>query len=371
MFWWRAKFLIMREKAVELLRELTDAHGAPGFEDEVRAIFVDELEDMGDISTDGNGSVFCENTESDIGPRVLLTGHMDEVAFRVQSITRDGFLKFVTLGGWWPHVLLAQRVMVRTWDGKKILGVVSSKPPHFLPESERSRVLGISQMFIDIGAANRADAEGNYGIRIGDPIVPQTNFTQMHDKDLFMAKAFDNRVGMACAIQATQELALTGHPNTLIACGTVQEEVGVRGATTAANEAKPDVAIVLEGAPADDTPGFDISESQGIMGKGVQIRLQDPTAIMNPALVDLVVRVAEENNIPYQLTVRSSGGTDAKAFQLSGTGVPSIVLATPSRYIHSHNSMANIRDYMAMLELSIALVQKLDQNEVDALTSYL
>lgn len=361
----------MRDKAIELLRGLTDAHGAPGFEDEVRSIFVDELEGMGDLSTDGNGSVFCENKTDSAGPRVLLTGHMDEVAFRVQSITHDGFIKFVTLGGWWPHVLLAQRVKVRTSSGEKILGVVSSKPPHFLPESERNRVLSIGQMFIDVGAKNRADAESNFGIRIGDPIVPQTDFTQMYDNNLFMAKAFDNRVGMACAIQATQELALKGHPNTLIACGTVQEEVGVRGATTAANQAKPDVAIVLEGAPADDTPGFNIADSQGVMGKGVQIRLQDPTAIMNPALVDLVVKVAEEHKIPYQLTVRSSGGTDARAFQLSGTGVPSIVLATPSRYIHSHNSMIDINDYMAMVDLAIALVERLDQDAVDALTSYL
>ena len=361
----------MREKAVELLRELTDAHSAPGFEDEVRAIFVDELEDMGDISTDGNGSVFCENVDVEGGPRVLLTGHMDEVAFRVQNITHDGFIKFVTLGGWWPHVLLAQRVMVRTAGGSKVLGVVSSKPPHFLPESERTKVLSTEQMFIDVGARNRADVEGNFGIRIGDPIVPETSFTQMHDQDLYMAKAFDNRVGMACAIQSTQELALTGHPNTLIACGTVQEEVGVRGATTAANQAKPDVAIILEGAPADDTPGFNISESQGVMGRGVQVRIQDPTAIMNPALVDLVVKVAEENSIPYQLTVRNSGGTDARAFQLSGNGVPCIVLATPSRYIHSHNSMMNIRDYIAMVELSIALVQTLDQEQVDLLTAYL
>jgi len=361
----------MRDKAIGLLQELTDAHGAPGFEDEVRAIFADELEGVGELSTDGNGSVFCESAASNGGPRVLLTGHMDEVAFRVQNITPDGFIQFVTLGGWWSHVLLAHRVAVRTWDGRKILGVVSSTPPHFLPDAEKAQVLPIDKMYIDVGASSRSDLEQNIGIRIGDPIVPQTEFTPMHDPNLFMAKAFDNRMGMACAIQATQALATAGHPNTLIACGTVQEEVGVRGAITAAVQAKPDVAIVLEGAPADDTPGFSRLSSQGAMGKGVQVRLQDPTAIMNPALVDLVVKVAEENSIPYQLTVRNSGGTDARAFNLSGTGVPSIVLATPSRYIHSHNSMVDVRDYMAMVELAIALVQRLDQNEVDALTAYL
>ncbi len=358
----------MRDKAIGLLQELTDAHGAPGFEDEVRAIFADELAEVGNISTDGNGSVFCERGE---GPRVLLTGHMDEVAFRVQNITPDGFIQFVPLGGWWSHCLLAQRVAVRNREGNKIIGVISSKPPHFLPDSERSKVLSIEQMFIDVGAQNRADLESNYGIRVGDPVVPMTDFTRMVQNDLLMAKAFDNRVGMACAIQATQALAASGHPNTLITCGTVQEEVGVRGATTAAVHAKPDVAVVLEGTPADDTPGFNRTLSQGGMGQGVQIRMQDPTAIMNPALVDLAVATAEEEDIPHQVAVRSSGGTDARAFHLSGSGVPSIVLGVPSRYIHSHNSIIDVNDYLAMVNLSMALVQKLDQQNVDSLTAYL
>lgn len=351
-----------------LLKELTEAHGAPGFEDEVRSVFVKELADAGEFSTDGNGSVFCERGE---GPRVLLAGHMDEVAFRVQNITPDGFIQFVTLGGWWPHTLLAQRVEVRAKDGRKILGVVSSKPPHFLPEAERTRVLSIEQMFIDVGAKSRADLEENIGIRIGDPIVPLTPFSTMEDENLLMAKAFDNRVGMACAIQVTQMLAEEGHSNTLIACGTVQEEVGLRGAKTAAVQAQPDVCIVLEGTPADDTPGFNRYSSQGVMGRGVQIRMQDPTAIMNPALVDICVEAAKEAGIKHQLALRSTGGTDGGSFHLSGRGIPTIVLGVPSRYIHSHNSMIDIRDYLTMVELSVALIKKLGQAEVDALTQYL
>lgn len=358
----------MRERAIGLLRELTEAHGAPGFEDEVRAIFADELADTGEISTDGLGSVFCERGE---GPRVMVAGHMDEVAFRIQNITPEGFIQFVPLGGWWPHTLLAQRVEVRTRDGRKILGVVSSKPPHFLPEVERAKVLSIEQMFIDVGARSDIDLKKNYGVRVGDPVVPLTPFSVMQNEDLLMAKAFDNRVGMACAIQACQAVAATGHPNTMISCGTVQEEVGVRGATAAANFSKPDVVIVLEGPPADDTPGFSRHASQGAMGKGVQIRMQDPTAIMNPALSELAVSVAEEEGIPYQVTVRSSGGTDARAFQLSGNGIPVIVLGVPARYIHSHNSMIDVNDYLAMVNLTMALVQRLDQKEVDALTTFL
>ncbi len=362
----------MREKAIGLLKELTESHGAPGFEDEVRAIFADELADCGEVTTDGNGSVFCERDGNGLGgPRVLLAGHMDEVAFRVQNITSDGFIQFVTLGGWWPHTLLSQRVEIRTCDGRKILGLVSSTPPHFLPESQRKQVLSIDQMFIDVGAKSRVDLEQNIGIKIGDPIVPLTPFSVMEDSNLLMAKAFDNRVGMACAIQATQLLSADGHGNTLIACGTVQEELGCRGAMAASVYARPDVVIVLEGTPADDTPGFNRFSAQGAMGHGVQIRMQDPSALMNPALVDLCVAVAQEEDIPHQLALRSSGGTDASKFHLSGQGVPTIVLGVPSRYIHSHNSIIDVRDYLAMVELSVALVRKLGQSEVDLLTTYL
>lgn len=358
----------MRDRAIGLLKELTEAHGAPGFEDEVRAIFADELADTGEISTDGLGTVFCERGA---GPRVMVAGHMDEVAFRVQNVTPEGFVQFVSLGGWWPHTLLAQRVEIRTRDGRKVLGVIASKPPHFLPENERGKVLGIEQMFIDVGAKSDDDLRNNHGVSIGDPVVPVTPFSVMQNEDLLMAKAFDNRVGMACAIQASQALAATGHPNTLIACGTVQEEVGVRGATTAARHAGPDVVIVLEGPPADDGPGFHRHASQGALGKGVQIRLQDPTAIMNPALADLAVKVAEDEGIPCQVTVRSSGGTDARAFQLAGNGIPVIVLGVPARYIHSHNAIVDVNDYLAMVNLTMALVQRLDREEVAALTTFL
>lgn len=361
----------MQDDAIDLLRDLANAQAAPGFEDEVRALFVNHLKDCGDISTDGLGSVFCEIAQEGDGPRVLLTGHMDEVAFRVQNISPDGFIQFTTLGGWWSHTLLAQRVVVRTRSGQKILGVITSTPPHFLPESERSRVLPVESMFIDVGASSREELDKDYGVSIGDPIVPLSEFTHMHKPHLLMAKAFDNRVGMAATMQAATMLSGKNHPNTLIACGTVQEELGVRGATTAAVQAKPDVAIVLEGTPADDTPGFNRSSSQGVVGGGVQIRLQDPTAMMNPALVDLAITVAKEKNIPHQLALRTTGGTDARAFHLAGIGVPAIVLGVPSRYIHSHNSLINVNDYLAMLELSVALVERLGQSEVDALTSYL
>jgi len=359
----------MRTKAVSLLQELTEAHSVSGHEDEVRAIFVDELQDCGELSTDRNGSVFCET--GDEGPRVLVAGHMDEVGFMVQNLTQDGYIQFVAIGGWWEHNLLSQRVEILTRNGEKVLGVVASRPPHFLPEAQRRQVMTIDQLFIDVGAESRRDLMENFGISLGDPIAPVAAFTPLVRDDYYMAKAFDNRVGMAATIQAGQILAQSAHPNRLILCGTVQEEVGLRGAKTAANFSKPDVAIVLEGPPADDAPGFPRSECQGRLGGGVQIRMFDPTAIANPRLARLAIETARAEGIPHQVTVRRSGGTDAGSFHLANEGIPSIVLGVPARYIHSHNAIIDLNDYLHMLSLTIALVRRLDEETVEGLATYL
>lgn len=359
----------MKNKAISLLQELTEAHSVPGHEDEVRAIFVDELAECGELSTDRNGSVFCE--AGSVGPRVMLAGHMDEVGFMVQNITPDGFVQFVALGGWWEHNLLAQRVEILTRSGRKILGVIASLPPHFLPENQRRQVIPLDHLFIDVGAGNREQATAEFGISLGDPIAPCSAFTPLAGRDHFMAKAFDNRVGMAGVIQAGQILTQSMHPNRLILCGTVQEEVGLRGAKTAANFAKPDIAIVLEGPPADDAPGFHRSDSQGCLGGGVQIRMFDPTAIAHPRLARLAIDTALEAGIRHQVTVRRSGGTDAGSFHLANHGIPSLVLGVPARYIHSHNAIIDINDYLQMLALVTALIRRLDQETADNLVAYL
>jgi len=359
----------MQEKAVSLLESLTNAHSVPGHEEEVRSLFVNELQGRGEFSTDRHGSVFC--ALSGEGPRVLVAGHMDEVGFLVQNITPDGFVQFVPVGGWWEHSLLSQRVEILTRGGKKILGVVASRPPHLLPEAQRRQVMSIDQMCIDIGATSRNMAEEEMGVSLGDPIAPVSLFTPMAREGVFLAKAFDNRVGMAAAIQVGQRLAEESLPNRLIVGGTVQEEVGLRGAKTAAVHVKPDVAILLEGPPADDVPGMSRAECQGRLGGGVQIRMFDPTAIANPRLAAMAIDVAKAEGIEHQVTVRRSGGTDAGSFHLAGEGVPCVVLGVPARYIHSHNAVIDIRDHLAMIQLVEALVKKLDADAVAGLSAYL
>lgn len=359
----------MRTKAISLLQELTEAHSISGHEDEVRAIFVDELSDVGPLATDKNGSVICAHGKE--GPRVLIAGHMDEVGFMVQNLTQDGFIQFVTIGGWWNQTMLGQRVEIMTRGGEKIIGVIGTKPVHFLPPAQRGNTVPVEQMFIDVGATSRRELEMDFKIALGDPIAPSSPFTPLRKEGHYMAKAFDNRVGMAATIQAALHLQDIPHPNEIVFAGSVQEEVGLRGARTLANFVKPDIAIVLEGPPADDTPGFNILESQGKLGDGVQIRMFDPSAIGNPRLSKLAIDVAAENNIPHQVTVRRSGGTDAGSFHIANQGIPCVVLGVPARYIHSHNSIIDIEDYFAMLSLTIALAEKLDQETVDSLTQYI
>lgn len=368
----------MKDTAFSLLRELTEAHGAPGHEDAVRALFRRETEALGPLSCDKLGSIICElargnGPDAQGGPRVMITAHMDEVGFLVHSITDDGFLTLVPLGGWWTHTLLAQRVRVKTRDGREHTGIVTSTPPHFLAEAERQKVLPIEKLYVDIGAASRTVAVETLGVREGDPVVPDASLIPLGDPDLICAKAFDNRVGVAAAIQAMQQLADSPFPGsgTVLGVATVQEEVGCRGAMTAAALARPDVALILEGTPADDTPGFPASARQAVLGKGPQIRVMDPSALMNPRLVNFVRDIATEKGIPHQVAVRRSGGTDAKSFHTAGLGVPCVVIGVPARYIHSHNSVIHLDDYLATVSLVVETAKRLDTATVASLTDFL
>ncbi|MEM7263625.1 MAG: M42 family metallopeptidase [Planctomycetota bacterium] len=349
-----------------LLEQLSNAYGPPGAEEEVRAIVRNALESVGNIQYDKLGSVICEKRGSTDGPRIVLDGHLDEVGFMVQSITSEGRIAFAPLGGWWGHVLLAQRVRVMTDDGARIQGVVGSKPPHFLGESERRNVLGLENMYIDIGATS-ADEVRELGIQVGDPIAPDTDFRQMDRPGYLSGKAFDDRVGVGLMVE-TLLSAGDDHPNTLVGVGAVQEEVGCRGARTASAIARPDLAIVLEGTPADDIPGF--TEKQAILGKGPQIRFMDPTAISNRRLVRLVESVAKSAEIDVQIAVRRSGGTNASSIHLHEAGVPTVVIGVPARYIHTHVSMVQFDDYLRARDLLLALAHRLDAETVDAITNY-
>jgi endoglucanase len=349
-----------------LLETFSRAAGPPGAEDEVRAAVREALDGVGTLDYDRLGSLLCTKRGTADEPRVVLDSHLDEVAFMVQSIAEDGTVVLVPLGGWWGHVLLGQRVEILA-EGGRIPGVIGSKPPHFLAPAERDKVLKPEAMYIDVGASTREQAV-TLGIRVGDAIVPDADFRDMAVDGVVSGKAFDNRSGVALMCEAMTALGQRQHPNTVIGVGAVQEELGGRGAGTAAKLARPDVALVLECSPADDLPGQ--KDRQAALGHGPQIRHFDPTAISNRRLVRFVEQVARDAGIDVQMAVRRSGGTDAGQIHRSHDGVPTVVIAVPARYIHSHVSLLRMEDYRAALDLVIELVMKLDASRVQEFTDF-
>lgn len=341
----------------ELLERCSNACAVSGFEDEMRAIFRSELQSSGSISCAVSGNIVCEKKGP--GPTVALVAHMDEIGFMVQGVTEDGFLLLVPLGGWWNHTLPSQRMLVITRDGRRIPGQIGTKPPHLLPESQRSQVLPNDALFVDVGAGNRAEIE-QLGIRVGCAVVPDVKLQALDIPHRWMGKAFDNRAGVYCMIEAMRRLALEPLDCTLRAIGTVQEEVGTRGARALSADMIPDLAIILEGPPADDTFGQSSVCRQGVLGRGVQVRLFDPTNITPPTLADFVLNIAEQEGIPCQPTVRRTGGTDAAASYPNWAGVPAIVFGVPTRYIHSHNGILDDRDLEACVRLTCAVVRRIN-----------
>lgn len=351
----------MTNETLDLLRELTEVNGVPGFEGRVGAIMRRELESFAPCCTDNLGSLIARLDGSSERPRVMLAGHMDEIGFMVKLITDDGFIKFAGLGGWWDQVLLSQRVIIETSKGP-VTGLIGSKPPHLLGDEDRGKVVKRQDMFIDVGAKDREEAEKVFGIRPGDPIVPVSPFERMKNEDRLLGKAWDDRVGVALAIETLKALKDEEHPNTLYAAGTVQEEVGLRGAQTASCVIKPDVALVLETAIAGDVPGIKPEESGVKLGGGVTIYVLEGSAIPNLKLRDLALDVCEKEGLDHQVTVLERGGTDAGRIHLHEIGVPSLVIAVPTRHIHTHAGILSATDYDTTLKLLVAMCRVLDQS---------
>ncbi len=349
-----------------LLKDLTEAHGVPGYESPVRAVVRGYLEVLGDLSQDKMGSLICKKAGSAEKPRVMLAGHMDEVGFMVRHITEEGFLRFLQLGGWFDQVLLGQRVVIKTRQGD-VVGVIGSKPPHLLPAEDRRKVVKKEEMYIDIGATSREEVL-RAGVRPGDAVVPRADFVSLANGNSYLSKAFDDRVGTALVISALQALQQGDHPNEIYGAVTVQEEVGLRGARTSAWVVDPDVAIVLESDIAGDVPGIKPEESDIKLGAGPTLILYDRSMIPNIAMRNFVMDTAASIGIPLQLSSISAGGTDGGAIHQHKTGVPTVALGVPARHIHSHSSIIHREDYDRAVELLVELLRKLDAPTVATFT---
>jgi len=351
---------------IDLLKELTESPGISGYEIAIRGVVRKYLEKYGELSQDKIGSVICRKQGTAEKPRIMLAGHMDEIGFMVKQITSDGFIKFLPLGGWFDQVLLGQRVIIQTIKGD-VVGVIGAKPPHLLTTDERDKVVKRKDMYIDIGALNQEEVEAA-GVRLGDPIVPRADFVELASGNTYLSKAFDDRVGTALVISTMEGLQQKNHPNTVYGVATVMEEVGIRGATTSVRAVDPDVAIILESDIAGDVPGIKPEESMIKLGKGPTILLYDARMIPNIRLRDLVINTAKEIGVPTQLSAIEGGATDGGIIHLHGIGVPTVVIGIAARHIHSHSSIIHRFDYDMSVKLLSALIEKLDEKTVAALT---
>jgi len=328
---------------IELLKELTEAHGVSGREDAIREIVRREMSPLGEVYADTMGNLFCVKKGSGSGKKVMIAAHMDEIGFAVKFIDSSGFLRIQTLGGWDPRQMNAQRVIVQTKDGD-LPGVLmySSKPAHLLTGDEKGQKH--DEFFVDLGLSVEEVKEK---VRLGDAVTMERPLLQLGN--LITSKTMDDRVGVFAMIEAVK--ALGEHDFDVIAVATVQEEIGLRGAAAAGAAVKPDVAIALDITLANDIPGMPEQDHITTLGKGAAIKILDGSLICHPKIVDHFRDVAEAKGIPYQMEVLPRGGTDAGAIQRLHGGIPSFTLSIPCRYVHTVNETVHGVDVQACIDL--------------------
>ncbi|TGA96572.1 M42 family peptidase [Sporolactobacillus shoreae] len=353
-----------KQKSLKLIESLSNANGVSGFENEVTAIFSNTIRDFGTVSEDHMRNVIVErNGNSGHKPVVQIDAHSDEVGFMVQAVKPNGTLRFVTIGSWSAISIPAQKVRVRNRDGEYIPAIITSTPPHFMTAEERQKLPRVSNMSIDIGATSAEEVINDFKINVGAPVVPDVAFDYLKNKDLLMGKAFDNRIGTACLVDTLQEL--DGHELgvDVVASLSAQEEVGDRGAQVTVRRIKPDLSIVLEGPPADDTIVEPYMIQTG-MRRGPMLRDLDTSIIVNPAFQAYCLDTAKQYGIKAQRAVRTGGGNDGAVINLY-QGAPTVVIGIPVRYAHTPHCFVAFEDYVSALDLVTQVLKSLDKDTIN------
>ena len=341
---------------IDLLKKLANAPGVSGFEGDVRNIITNELENYVDeITIDNLGNLITSKKGKDDGKKIMLAAHMDEIGLMIKYIDKNGFIKFTKIGGISDQTLLNHRVLIHTAKGK-VPGVIGSKPPHLMKPEDRKKVVKHEDMVIDIGAGSRKEAEKL--VSVGDPITLKQEFTQLANS-MLTGKSFDNRVSCAIIVEVMKRIESAA---TIYGVGTVQEEVGLKGAKTSAFRINPDMAIALDVAVAGDHPGIKEGEAPACAGKGPVIVLTDASGngiITHPKVKELLISTAEAKEIPYQLIVSEGGTTDATAIYLTREGIPSGVLSPAVRYMHSPVEVVNLKDIENTVKLIVTVLNEI------------
>lgn len=340
---------------IDLLARICKTPGAPGFEQKVRALVLEELKGLtDDVQVDNMGNVYAIK-KGKADKRVMIGAHMDEIGFMVTHIDDKGFIRFHTLGGFDPKTLTAQRVIIH---GKEdVIGVMASKPIHVMTADERNKVAKLSDYFIDTGLT--ADEVKDL-VKIGDSITREREFIEMGQ--CVNSKSLDNRLAVFILIEMFKNLKGKEVPYDIYGVFTVQEEVGIRGANVSALKINPDFGFGLDTTIAFDLPGAAAHEMITKLGEGTAIKIMDASTICDYRMVDYMKKTADKHNIKWQPEILTAGGTDTAGIQrMTQGGSIAGAVSIPTRHLHQVIEMANKEDIQGSIDLLTACVSDLDQ----------
>ncbi|RHW48944.1 M42 family metallopeptidase [Lactobacillus bombicola] len=358
-----------KEEEIKMLKAFADANATSGFEEEFVKLFTETVKNYADIKIDGMLNVYAAKKQNKAHrPIIQLDAHSDAVGFITQAVRPNGLIKFVPLGGWVKYNIPALRVKIRNRDGEYIPGVVATKPPHFMTEAERNNVPDVADMSIDVGSSSREETINDYKIDTGCPIFVDVKCEYNDKTGLFFGKDFDDRFGAAAMADVLQELKDEQTNFNIVAALSSQEEVGLRGAYVTAREVKPDLAIVLESCPADDTFTPDWLSQTGLK-RGPMLRDMDTSFLPNPKFQQYACDVADKNHIPYTRSVRTGGGQDGAAIYYEN-GAPTIVIGIPVRYEHSPYCFSAYHDFKAAVDLAVAIIRDMTEEKLASFSNF-
>ncbi|MDI3535396.1 MAG: tetrahedral aminopeptidase [Thermosediminibacterales bacterium] len=336
-----------------LLKKLSEAAGVSGFENHIRNVIREELKGYVDeIKTDALGNLITYKKGKKNYPIVMLCAHMDEVGLMITSIDKDGFLKFKTVGGIDDRILVSKVVEI---GETRCNGVIGAKAIHLQEAEERKKALKSKDLFIDIGAKSREDAEKK--VKIGDYAWFKSSF-ELFGYNFCKGKALDDRAGCGVLIEILKNIN-----NILPIYGvfTVQEEVGLRGSAVAAYSINPDLAIVIEATTANDVAEVEEHQQVTTINKGPALSVMDMTYLANKLIIKDIIKTAESRNIDIQFKRSTLGGTDAGRIQLTKEGIPSVIISIPCRYIHTPSSIISLKDYNNTIKLVECYINKIQK----------
>ena len=350
----------MTNELKKLLKEISLLPGTPARETLVRKYIENQVKsDSDELLYDNLGSLIAHKKGQ--GPKVMIAGHMDEVGLLVTQVTKNGFVKFQTLGGWFSQVMLAQVWDIHT-DKGIVKAVSGSKPPHLIPADKRSEAIKIDDIYLDVGAKSKAEAL-SFGILPGQMITPSSEFIELANPKYLVSKAWDNRIGSAVLIEVLRRLKDVDLNVDFYAAFNVQEEVGIRGAKTSSYVVNPDVAIAIDSGIANDVPNGDKEEQT--LGDGPQIIVFDKGLLPHRGLRNYMIEVAKEHKVPFQQATITGGRTDAAMMHLNQKGALGLSICIPTRYLHSHTSMIHTDDFENTVELIINFLKSFNKETFD------